>query len=33
MILITTDGRVVLTNGLYGKFTPNGDRYEYSYVK
>lgn len=33
MILVTTDGRVVLTDGLYGRFTPNGDRYEYSYVK
>lgn len=31
MILITNDNRVVLTNGLYGKFTPNGDRYLYSY--
>lgn len=33
MILITNDGRVVLTDGLYGFFTPNGDSYEYSYVK
>lgn len=33
MILVTTDGRVVLTEGLYGRFTPNGDNYEYSYVK
>lgn len=33
MILVTTDGRVVLTDGLYGRFTPNGDRYEYSYVQ
>lgn len=33
MILVTTDGRVVLTEGLYGKFTPNGDHYKYSYVQ
>lgn len=33
MILVTTDGRVVLTEGLYGKFTPNGDHYEYSYAQ
>lgn len=31
MILITNDGRVVITNGLYGRFTQNGDRYVFSY--
>lgn len=33
MVLVTDDGRVVVTDGLYGTFTPNGDSYEVSYVK
>ena len=28
MVLVKSDGHVILTNGLYGKFTPNGDNYD-----
>ena len=31
MVLVKSDGHVVLTNGLYGKFTPNGDNYVVQY--
>ena len=32
MLLVKTDGHVVLTNGLYGQFTPNGDSYVVDYA-
>ena len=32
MVLVKSDGHVVLTNGLYGKFTPNGDSYVVDYA-
>lgn len=31
MVLVKSDGHVILTNGLYGKFTPNGDNYVVQY--
>ena len=31
MVLVKSDGHVVLTNGLYGKFAPNGDNYVVQY--
>lgn len=32
MLLVKADGHVVLTNGLYGQFTPNGDSYVVDYA-
>ena len=31
MVLVKSDGHVILTNGLHGKFTPNGDNYVVQY--
>ena len=33
MLMITQDGRIVCTNGLFGAFTQTGGDYEVSYVK
>ena len=32
MLLVKADGHVVITNGLYGQFTPNGDSYVVDYA-
>ena len=32
MLLVKADGHVVLTNGLYGQFTTNGDSYVVDYA-
>ena len=32
MVLVTDDGRVVATNGLYDAFSSYGDKYTYEYV-
>ena len=31
MVLVKSDGKVILANGLYSKFTPNGDNYVVQY--
>lgn len=31
-VLVTTDGRVIITNGLYEDFTPSTDKYTYEYA-
>jgi thiamine biosynthesis lipoprotein len=33
MLLITQDGRIVCTQGLYGAFSQSGGDYEVKYVK